>query len=56
MKKALFITDKDVSLRYSGVQVMTNRNYTSLVEVLGQDNVDIYQLEFLNYKNRFKKF
>ena len=55
MKKALFITDKDVSLRYSGVQVMTNRNYTSLVEVLGQDNVDIYQLEFLNYKNRFKK-
>lgn len=55
MKKALFVTDKDVNLRYSGVQVMTNRNYNSLVEVLGQDNVDVYQLEFLNYKNRFKK-
>ncbi|MEI6139831.1 MAG: glycosyltransferase [Mariniphaga sp.] len=53
--KILFITDKDVSLTFSGAQVMTNRNYLSLIEIFGKENIDVLQLEFLFYKNRFIK-
>lgn len=53
--KVLFITDKDVSLVFSGAQVMTNRNYLSLTDIFGKENVDVLELEFLSYKNKLIK-
>lgn len=53
--KVLFITDKDVNLTFSGAQVMTNRNYLSFVNLYGAHNVDVYELKFLDYTNKFSK-
>ena len=55
--KAIFITDKDVNLTFSGAEIMTNRNYLSLCAIFGVDNVDVLQLDFLTYRNKlFKLF
>ena len=53
--RCLFVTDKDINLTFSGAQVMTNRNYLSFVKLYGVNNVDVLELQFLEYKNKLNK-
>lgn len=54
--RLLFITDKDVNLKSSGVQVMTNRNYNSFLSLFGELNTSVAKLEYIYYPSKLSKF
>jgi polysaccharide biosynthesis protein PslH len=54
--KLLFISIRDVSLKNSGGEKCTNRNYLSFCELLGQENVEVVDISRFVERNIIKAF
>jgi hypothetical protein len=52
----LFISLRDVNLKYSGGWKCTNRNYLSFCEILGTENVDVLDVSLFIKKNIFSSY